>query len=155
MNAADIERVIRDAFTETGPPDATEIVPRHNFVHLECDEIRDAFRGKRWEELSVPFLTYHRDAVFFFTPRAWSYFLPAYMSAILARYDETDTMVNGLLATVTPTRNGDDEALRRSRIAALSSSQRVAFGMFIEWVAAKHPEDLESEDCQDILVSLG
>ncbi|MDX1991282.1 MAG: hypothetical protein SF029_02770 [bacterium] len=43
----------------------------------EHEEIAEAFRGKKWQELPVPFLSYHHEAVFFFTPQAYCYYLPA------------------------------------------------------------------------------
>lgn len=150
MSAAGLRKIIHDAFAGTRPPDTSEIVPKHEYVHLECDEIREAFHGKAWDELSLPFLTYHREAVFFFTPRAWSYYLPAYMQAIITDYDGTDTMVNGLLATLAASRDADDEARRRARIAALNGRQRAALGKFIDWVASEHSDDLEEEDRQAI-----
>jgi hypothetical protein len=72
MNVDALCKVIHDEFAKTPVPKASEMVPKHEYVHLECDEIREAFEGKTRSELSIPFLTYHREAVFFFTPRAWS-----------------------------------------------------------------------------------
>lgn len=154
MSADELRALVRDAFSETRPPAASEIVPHHEYVHLECDEIREAFRGKAWDELPVPFLTYQREAVFFFTARAWSYYLPAYLDAILAHYDETDTMVNGLLATLTPSRSTEDEAHRRARVAALNDRQRSVVRRFVDWVATEHPDDLAEEDLLAIRASL-
>jgi hypothetical protein len=146
--------VIRDAFTGGSPPDASEIVPEYGYVHLENDEIRDAFGGKAWDELQISTLTYHREALFFFTPRGWSYYLPAYMQAIVTHYDETDTMVDVLLATITPSRRVDREVRRRERVAELNDQQLAALRKFIDWVANKHPDDLEDENRQAICASL-
>jgi hypothetical protein len=154
MTADDIRNVIGDAFSGARQPRASEIVPDHGYVHLEGEEIRHAFGGKAWDELTVPFLTYHRQAVFFFTPQAWAYYLPAYMRAVVDHFDETDTMLNELLATVTPNRDAELDALRRERVGALNGQQRGALVKFVEWAAAEHPDDLDDEVRQKIVASL-
>lgn len=142
------------AFAGADRPEDSEIVTDNGDIHSEQAEIRDAFKGRRWEELSVAFLTYHRQAVFFFTAKAWSYYLPAYMHAVVRCYAQTDTMVNELIGTILPGRNMDDESRRRARIEALNVQQRAVLLSFIEWVSKEHPEDVDEDDQKAIAASI-
>lgn len=154
MTTDELGDVIRDAFTGGPPPDASEIVRDPDHLHLENEQIKSAFGGKTWTELPIPVLTYHRQAVFFFTPEGWAYYLPAYMLAIFTHYEKTDTMVDALLSTLIPSRDNDHEADRRARIARLNDRQRATLRRFVVWIGSEHPEDLEDEECHSILASL-
>src|SRR5690349_10932784 len=150
MSADTLSKAICEAFADSRKPDPAEIVRN---LHLEGEEIRDAFRDQTWTELTVPFLTYHRQAVFFFTPEAWAYFVPAYMQAVVNRYEETDTMVNELLATIRPSNDVQSEVQRRARLKALSAAQRAVLVKFVDWVADEHPDEFEDGEKQAMIAS--
>jgi hypothetical protein len=62
--------------------------PGDNFEDISatsCDEgIVDYFAGKTWQGHKVKDLHYHYDALSFFTPKAFRYFLPAFILADLS-----------------------------------------------------------------------
>jgi hypothetical protein len=73
---------IDEAFAETPyPGDADICHPRKG--DDEVAEYALEFRGARWQSLNPVFLSSHYAALSFFTPRAFRYFLPAYLFAEL------------------------------------------------------------------------
>lgn len=154
LSPEELRAAILLEFASLPTPDASKIVDERGYTHLENEEIREAFRDKTWTDLSIPFLTYHRQAVFFFTPHAWSYYVPAYMHAVVSAFPDTDTMASELLATVRPTSDGRDELRRRARIDALNERQRELLLHFVNWLATVHPEEIDEDDRRAIVASI-
>jgi hypothetical protein len=67
---------IAAAFQTKEPP------PKRIVVHRcdECERVSWDFAGKKWTDLSSDVLQYHHDSIPLFSPEAFAYYLPAYLS---------------------------------------------------------------------------
>jgi hypothetical protein len=72
-----IDRIAR-AFPTEGPP---ELVVVHECD--ECDRVDDDFGGKAWTEVVPDVIQYHQDSLPLFSPEAFAYYIPAYLSFTL------------------------------------------------------------------------
>lgn len=67
---------------------------------LERRETKEFFSNRPWTTLSAEMLRKHAESLFFFTPKTWIYFAPAYMKTMLAHFQESDLIVNMFVATL-------------------------------------------------------
>jgi hypothetical protein len=102
LTTEELRHLIEDAFAETEYPGDHALVYDTSGYHLECNEIAAAFRGRHWRELSLDTLLYHHAALFFFTPEAYLYYLPAYLLASALLYHEADVIPGTLVFSLTP-----------------------------------------------------
>ena len=139
---ADIER----AFDDTEPPPSFRVVDEVP-GDLEREEIADAFRERHWKTLDTETLRYHAEAVFFFTPEAFRYYLPSYLLAVLKAYEETDVLPDLLIAALTPPPE-DDKRLASflARVEPLTIPQKRALAAFLEFMQQEHGEDFLREE---------
>jgi hypothetical protein len=146
-----LAELIREAFVSVEYPGDDRLVYDTSGGHLECDGVAAAFKGKRWAELSVDFLRRHADSIFFFTPEAYRFYLPAYLLSIIGSYRESDVMPVTVLHSLTPpegsTRNTPFE--RRARV--FDAQQRGAIRAFLQFLMDKHSVDLPGYDPQAAL----
>src|ERR1700733_8097709 len=73
---------IRSAFPDGSLP--TRIVRSDPDGDAELGAIVKAFAAKRWTELDADMVDRHYDALSFFSPEAFRYYLPAYMLGCMA-----------------------------------------------------------------------
>ncbi|HNY26128.1 MAG TPA: hypothetical protein PKH31_01980, partial [Candidatus Sumerlaeota bacterium] len=70
---------IRETFASSDVPDADALFDTSD---AECLERTDAFRGRKWSDLTFEFLEEQQsDALEHFSATAYRYFLPAYLLA--------------------------------------------------------------------------
>jgi hypothetical protein len=124
---------IRKAFCELPIPTEAELCDEP--VTADAIEATHDFRGKHWSELDVATLVGHYDALYFFGPTAFQFYLPAFLLAALYHYYEADPMSEAVVFRLMPR---DKEArldeyfdARRRRF---SPEQRDAIGRFLEAV---------------------
>jgi hypothetical protein len=72
---------IREVFTDVAYPGDNDILctPEHVRGCGECSGLQRALDGRKWEDLAIEPRGYVLHAMDFFTPRAWHYYLPAYL----------------------------------------------------------------------------
>lgn len=153
-SAASLREMLYDAFADTFAPGVDEIVPDYWDFDLERTEIRNAFAGRAWHEIPAGMLAEHRQALFFLTPSAWSYYLPAYMLATIDAYSEADSALTEVVGSLTPNCDPEIEAIRKERLAALTERQRDLLSRFIEWAADEHPEDIDDDEREKIISAI-
>ncbi|HEX6084064.1 MAG TPA: DUF6714 family protein [Thermoanaerobaculia bacterium] len=67
----------------------------------ECAEVRTFFADKPWTDfVDVAALRYHYDALTLFTPRAFHYYLPAFIRATLAAPEEAALICSAIVSNV-------------------------------------------------------
>jgi hypothetical protein len=125
-----VSRMIKEAFADLSPPTGVDLVTQNTMGYdAERDDITRFFFGRRWQSLSIDELRCEYSAVHFFSPAAYRYFLPAFMLAVVERFDDADLVTDSLLLTLSP-----DRPLFRSRVAVLSAQQRQAIRAFLEYL---------------------
>jgi hypothetical protein len=86
----------------------------------ECEDT-EPFRGKIWQELGLNFLERHRNALFWFTPQAFCYYLPAFLNeGLVVPYPD---YVVSILNLLSPTENGQAWRFREERWRRLTPPQ--------------------------------
>jgi hypothetical protein len=81
MIASDLKALIANAWADVEYPGDAAIAYDNTGYHLECNQVRDFFRQKRWRDISHSVLrTYIGDesaCLSFMSPVAFRYYLPA------------------------------------------------------------------------------
>jgi hypothetical protein len=149
--AALIRQRIEAAFADAQPPDERNITVCNC---VECNEIAATFQGKHWNEIPLDLLRYNSEAMCFFTPEAYRYYLPAYMMASLQDYIAADTItefiVYGLIAPAEASR----VQVYRQKMEGFTSLQRNAIESFLQFLKAQYPGHDPLGDIDRALASL-
>ncbi len=116
------------AFNDGPAPAEDEIVSRSSFPYdPEREQIRKFLSGKRWTELSIDELDrYIGDAsaiLSFLTPKAFSYYLPAFLTVSLTDYARADAIVYSTLWRFTLFSDPGFAELQAGWIGGLSTPQ--------------------------------
>ncbi len=80
---ASILRQLEEAFGELPIPEEDFLVEDNSGYHLDCNKIRTKFRGKHWRDVSTADINEEPEALAFFTPSAFRFFLPAFIQVSL------------------------------------------------------------------------
>lgn len=105
-------------------------------------EIRNAYAGYAWNDVPEELLYKECDALHFFTPEGFRYFLPAFLLSMTGRYKADETMNDTVVWSLTyrpEDANFRDEQFER--FAGFSPAQGAAILHFLEYMAAHHDED--------------
>ena len=108
-----------------------------------------AFLGKRWTDIPIETLFFHRESLGTLAPSAYRAYLPAYLDASLASDDPLDRygadLRQYLLLTLEhwPHQAGEAPAIQtRERLAVLDPQQRAAVAEVLGYLASHwHSED--------------
>jgi hypothetical protein len=103
------------------------------------------FNGLRWPEVPLKVLTQKFDAPSFFSPLAFHYYIPSYISHSLVSLNEMDLCLDAVFRVF---RYRDDSARmiwREERLMLFSSRQWQLVKQWMEWVEEhKQAEDMPS-----------
>jgi hypothetical protein len=136
--AASALDLINDAFTNRAPP----LVLTDSMQLTDC-EYADvmSFEGLGWQDISFSHVERCPDAVFWFSPDAFRYYLPGILAAGLKenRWDSNayDALIGSLDRTPRPD-YWDDFFL--PRWPTLSAAQIDAVAAWVHWLAAVQPD---------------
>ncbi|WP_218082522.1 DUF6714 family protein [Anthocerotibacter panamensis] len=92
---------LEESFGSLVYPGDEQIVYDNSGHHLECVDVKQTFLGKHWRELSLDTLVYENSALSFFTPLAFQFYLPAYLSAVVKNYDQADVLPSDVVFYLT------------------------------------------------------
>jgi hypothetical protein len=151
------DEVIRDigaAFADVAYPGDDQLVYDNSGRHLECTQVREVFRGRSWRDLDLETLRRNASALFFFTPAAYRYYLPAFLIAAVRDFERADVIPDTIVCTLKkPKDSGEDAMLFQQRIEGLSEPQRNAVRSFLSHLATTHAGSDPLGDYQDTLRS--
>lgn len=88
-----------DAFGDEPLPSEDRLVYDNSGYHLECNQVRARFRGRHWRNLRIEDLEGEGDALSFFTPEAFRFFLPAFIRISLLDPVRADLITDAILAS--------------------------------------------------------
>ena len=83
MNQSELIAEITAAFKDEAYPGDSNIVYDNTGFHLECIEIRDAFKGHWWQEVPDEVLSTEQTGLSFMSKEGFKYYLPAFMCSLL------------------------------------------------------------------------
>jgi hypothetical protein len=135
-----LARKIRDAFSTNDYPGDDKLVVGDDPESLQ---IRDVFKGKRWEEIPLSVLDYHYSSLSFFSPEAYRYYLPAFLLASVLNYRSAGMVpLSTILSLIAPKKQGKmmmDWFL--GRVSGLTPAQKAAIREFLEFMYLEHGSD--------------
>jgi len=152
VQVADKESVrasIRRAFANVPQPSRIEDMRFPRYTGDDSYEMAVALLGKRWTDIPIETLFFHRESLGTLAPVAYRAYLPAYLDAAIASDDPLDKysadICHYLLATMkhwshqTDPLRGDET---RARLQALDEAQRAAVIDVLRYLSARwHMED--------------
>jgi hypothetical protein len=94
----------------------------------------EPFRGLGWPDVGPHLLKRCFEVVYFFSPPAMHYYLPAFIWCSGQDFEKVRLPVNNLLNCLRPTRNAASMAWRRARWERLSLRQWKAVRLWLEWL---------------------
>jgi hypothetical protein len=127
------EELIEQAFTDVPAPDEDSLAAS---VGEEALEETDPFRGKQWQDLDPDFVEAHLNGLFWFSPEAFHYYLPAFLRAGLAK-PKSDLALEVMLY-LRPEKDPELAAFSRERWSLLNDEQIRAMEA---WLRAVFPAD--------------
>ena len=142
---AELKRQIEEAFPGAAV-DARAVVPHER--DSEYREVKAAFAGKRWTELSAAVVAAHRESLPLLTPAAFRHLFPAFLIASLGA--ERDLSFNNLDELAPPV---DPAGLARfeERTGPFSQAQRKALAGWLRWVKATQADDVPADQLERAL----
>lgn len=142
-----VKTKILDAFGATPYPGDEDLVADQSGYDPECTEIASAFKGKDWKDVSVEMLRKHKEALPLFTPAAFRYYLPAYMTGCADSYYDVDVALDSVLFNLTPPkpRSGWEWDFFWARAQQFNERERDAIRSFLELMDQYERADWASE----------
>jgi hypothetical protein len=92
---------IKLAFGETAYPGDDNIVYDNTGDHLECNEIKESFAGKKWQEITFDIIRDNESALSFFSDTGFSYYLPVYLIECIEHYEQYDVLADTIVYHLT------------------------------------------------------
>lgn len=133
---------INESFSDAEYPGDDNIVYDNTGYHLECNEVADAFRGKKWNEVPLEVLRYNHEGLFFFTAQGYRYYLPAYLRAAVQSYKVASNILGTVVFSLTPpTTEGPKTIEFHRKMEGFEPSQKKVIKEFLEFVAEFHGSD--------------
>lgn len=121
-----VKQTIETAFDRAGYPGDV------NIIHCSCPicrHITEHFRGTKWKDHSLEGLRKHQLALSLFTPEAFQYYLPAFMSQTVDAWSETCLIPFLITKQFLPLRADENQARQEyhaKHIASFTPAQRNA-----------------------------
>ena len=141
--------IIQRAFTSSRYPGDARLVFDNSGGDLECTQVAHAFKGKQWSDLSVSFLRLYPDSLFFLSPEAYWFYLPAYLLASVLSYRCADIITINVVYSLTPPANkGSERDCFDAKIQGFSPEQRAAIKAFLEFLQCEHAGDFPFGDVE-------
>jgi hypothetical protein len=126
------EKTIERAFATVHRPSDENLCASVGYEELKDTE---PFRGRDWRDLDPAVLLRHQYALFWFTPEAFHYYLPAFLIAGIQR--PRALYVITLLQILRPTKGAAAAAFARERWTLLTNSQIQALEEWLSWLLSQ------------------
>lgn len=130
-----LEQVIARAFADVPPPPEDRL---RASVGDEAEEDTEPFRRKDWKEIGDDLLARHHYALFWFTPEAFHYFFPAFLTGGLRVPSAVHVIT--LLQMLRPGNDPSSARFRKDRWRRLTKPQVEALAMWLRWLRSQAPK---------------
>jgi hypothetical protein len=143
-----LARKIERTFATVPYPGDSDLVYDNSGDHLECSEVAEAFRGRNWKDLDLDFLRYHAQSIFFLSPAAYRFYLPAYLLVSLRSFAEADTIPGTIIGSLTAPKgqNPEDMDFFLRTVRMFEPEQREAITAFLEFMANTHQDSFPFDE---------
>jgi hypothetical protein len=137
-NATELIYAVKEAFQKTTYPGDNNLV--EDSFYLDVIRTGTVLKGIMWETMPFNIIMEVRHKVFFLTPQAFCYYLPAFLLAILEG-NKVDSLPGTLVFELRPDSEGHYYQDRLVHIVeCLSTQQKIVLIDFFEFLAEKYLE---------------
>lgn len=133
-------RQINDAFANVTYPGDDNIAYDQSGNHIECSQVARRFRGKHSRNLTADFLRKNADAIFFFSPAAYAFFLPAFLRASVEDFERADVVPSNVVVSLSPSLLQWTPEQFGRHVENLTVSQRKAVAAFLKYLDAERAD---------------
>ena len=155
MTPSEIRALIEEAWASSEYPGDSKIAYDKAGYNLECKQVADFFRGKKWNNVTLSALrAYRGDAsacLHFMSATAFRYYLPAYMLIAIDDYSDADVVADSAVNALAPAAPGPLREFWVERVSGLSPKQSKAIVEFLSFMQAEHAEDYPVHGPKDAL----
>jgi hypothetical protein len=147
---------VREAFAEVRMPAASDIVPATAIHDPERERVQREFDGRHWRDLDASFVGSHAEALLLLAPRAWHFYLPAYLIAALVGPRESDLGAASVVVSLTRPEDVNPDATTwvGERVRLMSVEQRSALAGWLDHLATHRPWELSRDRERQIMEML-
>lgn len=158
----EILKQIGHAFLGNDIPATPEISAGDSTQGQEYAYSQAFFAGRRWQDIEyVDILEKYPSgasaAVTFLSDRGFVYYLPLFMSCVLAKFYESGALLESLLPELAETRSPNGEEQFVARVSLLNMNQQQCVARFLNFLATCHsydlPEDIYGKIAPNVLLS--
>lgn len=109
------------------PPQKHEMV--RSFFGEENEQIQREFTGKHWHEVSVEMLHDNYYTIQFFSPKAFRYYLPAFVEAIILYPEKVNDLPDEVVSYLVPPNPGASKYIQNEfeRVARIFKKDEKSF----------------------------
>jgi hypothetical protein len=150
---------IQDAFADTPYPGDNNLI-NYPAQGDEPLEVREIFIGKKWQEITVEDIGVNYPAhLSFLSARGFCYYLPAYLSVLIADINELDVVLDSIVWGFVNREREDKHDLRwrqeqRNRFKNLTGHQIQVVEQTLRFVRERNPEYFEEEEIRQAVEGL-
>ncbi|AQX10177.1 hypothetical protein BAS09_06380 [Elizabethkingia ursingii] len=101
MNKEKLIDQVKKAFENELYVGDNNIVYNNSPEHLECSELKKAFIGQNWQDVTHDTIFNNKDSLPFFSIDGLKYYTPSFIIDILNDYYEADTLPDNLISLLT------------------------------------------------------
>lgn len=122
------------AFSSSEYPGDNEIVYDNSGEHLECNDVRADFQGKKWDEVLFDTLVVNKWSLSFFSDKGYRYYLPSYILACLTDLKRADVIPHNIISSLTPSSGELTQVEFEKRMDKFTESQKKTIKDFLEYL---------------------
>jgi hypothetical protein len=150
---SEICSLVEEAFKDVTRPSDDRLVQGRS---IEALQIQDFFRGKHWSEITLHALQHDyigdgSACLWFMTPEAVIYYLPAYLLIACTEYYEADAISSELIYKFVRSATGEVNNVSIA-LEKLTNKQNIAIARFLKFISdnfeSKEPTDYASNALQ-------
>jgi hypothetical protein len=147
-----VEENIRQAFKDSSYPGDSNLVTIKGSYDFERQEIFESFVGKHWEEVSLDTIKFHHEALCFFTPEAYRFYLPAFLLATAGFYYQADNIPGSVVSSLNVSNMPDHERDRfMAIISGFSYRQKKAILSFLKFLQEEYSSDFPGNELDRVI----
>ncbi|MDY7096026.1 MAG: DUF6714 family protein [Acidobacteriota bacterium] len=139
---------LEEAFASLPIPAEGEVVYDNRPEHLECAQIRKRISGRHWRDITAEEIANDSSALYFLTPTAFRFYLPAWARLSLVAWDDVDLAPMALLVALETPGLESLKAIHRERMDGLAENQKDALRASLQLLQELHPSELSAREIQ-------
>ena len=142
--AKEVARQIEGAFADVSYPRDIRLTEGSSSDAFETEQF---LKNRKWQDLELNELVRNHESVFFLTPEALRYYIPAFLLSSVLNYKEANPIPDTLIFLLTPPATEDPASRIRfnARFGQFNKAQRQTIKAFLEFIRDEYGEDFPDQ----------